>query len=410
MTLNRAGSPRKTEPRSSIGPYTRLAFFGLGAAFLILGIRLLHLTHRITTFSCYLDAGLRWRDGGPIYNNGEGMGFVYSPLIAAYFAAYTFLPVWMGKMVWLLTNEGLLAWGTYAVIREGVFRIASDRARALVLILLLPFSMASLDVAQSNSALIGLMLIAVALAARERWTLCVIALALAVYLKIYPLVLGLVLCVYAPGKVTWRLALALLSLGALSLVLQHPHYVLTQYHEWFATRAADDRRLNSAAHAPLDLWFLIVRLGHLPISERAYVALQVLSGGAIAGFALLTRGWAPGRRLAGIYLLCSSWIILLGPATESYTYAILAPAVSLALVAAFSGPAPPLTRMLAALAAGMMLAAQFKNIFFASWHSVSYNAMRPMGALILTCAVILWLREDAMWEASDSGPGCVPSA
>jgi hypothetical protein len=397
------GPSRERGHRCGFGLYTKLAFIAWAAASLVLIIRLLHLTHRATTFGVYFAAGQRWRNGEPVYASHNGMGFVYSPLCAAYFAAYSFFPMWIGGIVWLLTNIGLLVGGTYAVMRESVFNIASDRARALVLILMLPLSLPSLDVAQSNAAMIGLLLLAIAMAMRERWTLCVIAICAASYLKIYPVVLGLVLCLYQPGKVAWRLAFALLAFGILSFFLQNPHYVFAQYHDWIATRGADDRRLYSMTHAPLDLWFLIVRLGHLPLSEGAYMGLQVLSGAAIGAFCLLSSPWPPERRLAGILLLCCCWIILLGPATESYTFAILAPLVGLGIVAAFSGRASPMARALVGLSMALLISAQLKSSFFSQWRSNSFNGLRPAAALLLLGFVILWLRNDAMWNADKQG-------
>lgn len=370
---------------------------------LVLITRMLRLKHRVTLFDCYIDAGHRWRSGEPIYTSHNGMGFVYSPLSAAWFAAFTFIPVWMGKVLWLLTNIALLLGGTLAVIRKDVFPVVSDRARALVLILLLPLSMAGLDVAQSNSALIGLLLIAVAMASAESWTLCVIAICIATYLKIYPMALGLLLCLLIPGKVPWRLALAMLAFGILSLLLQNPHYVLTQFHDWIITRAADDRRLDPMRHAPLDFWYLTVRLGHFPLSERFYVALQVLSGAAIGVFCLLSSRWPLERRLAGAFLLCSCWMILLGPATESYTYAILAPAVSLGTVAAFTRKAPLINRMLVGVSLLLLLSVQVKSSLFSKWRSDSFNAMRPLAALFFLAFVILWLRDNAMWDADKQG-------
>jgi hypothetical protein len=98
-------------------------------------------------------------------------------------------------------------------------------------------------------------------------------------------------------------------------------------------------------------------------------------------------------------------VILLGPATESYTYAILAPAVSLGLVAAFSGPASKVARGLVGLSAAMMLSAQIKSSLFSGWRNDWFNGMRPAGALLLTVFVILWLREDGMWEGSGVAAG-----
>jgi hypothetical protein len=204
VTGLRPSSLNESHSHGGFGPYSKLALIGCLTAFLVMTIRLLHLKHRVNLFDCYIDAGHRWRKGEPIYTSHNGMGFVYSPLSAAWFAALSFIPVWMGRVLWLLTNIALLLGGTHAVMRENVFPVALDRARALVFILLLPLSLASLDVAQSNSALIGLLLIAVAMASAERWTLCVIAICIATYLKIYPMALGLLLCLIKPGKVAWR--------------------------------------------------------------------------------------------------------------------------------------------------------------------------------------------------------------
>ena len=396
--------PGDRSPDNGMGPWTKAAFAVWAAAFLILTIRLFHLAHRVTTFSCFIAAGRAWRHGEPIYTNHSGMGFVYSPLWAAYFAIYSYFPMRIGEIVWLLSNIILLLAGTYAVMRDGVYRIASDRGRALVLILLLPLSLASLDVAQSNSALIGLLLIATAMAMQERWTLCVIAICIASYLKIYPLVLGLVLCLYQPRKVTFRLALGLLLFGVVSLILQNPHYVLAQYREWIVTRGADDRRLNSAAHAPLDLWFLLVRLWHLPVSERAYSVLQILTGSGIAGFCLCSKRWPAGRRLAGIFLLCSGWMVLLGPATEGYTYAILAPAISLGCISAFQGRTAASPQWLVGSSTALLLSAQIRSSFFASWHNIPFDGARPTAALLFVGFAIFWLREDA--RLPNEAPAC----
>lgn len=390
-------SMRDPDRRSGLGPYTKAAFVAWAAVSVVLAVRMMHLSHRVTTYSTYVMAGTHWRDGTPIYTAHNGMGFVYGPLWAAYFAIYSFFPARIGEIAWLLTNVGLLVGGTYAAMRESVFRIRADWARGLALLLLLPLSLASLDVAQSNSALIGLLLIAVAMAMRRRWTLCVIAICLGSYLKIYPLALGLVLCVYQPRKVAWRLAAGLGGFWLLSLCLQNPHYVVTQYHDWIATRGADDRRVFSMTHAPLDLWYLIVRIGHIPMSEGAYMGLQALTGAGIAVFSIRSSHWAAGRRLAGILLLCSCWMILLGPATESYTYALLAPAVSLGLVAACGEGSGRMGRALAGLTMGLMIAAQLKSSFFPEWRSASFNGLRPAAALVLVGFVIVWLRTDAMW-------------
>lgn len=387
-----------------LATWRNLAILSWSCAIIAMGARTLD-NLRVTTITTYLLAGSHWLSGAPIYTSKTGMGFVYSPLVAACFAGLSLFPEWLGKLAWLLLNVALLLFGVILAIRHGPFRSAFKQQTAMVLAALLPLSFASLDVAQANAALIGLLLLAVTAASVERWTLCVLLIALAGYLKIYPLVLGLLFCVLQPRQVIWRFLAAISGLGLANFLLQRPGYVAMQYHGWFATRFSDDRLAYSMRHAPLDLWYLLVRLGHLPLSENGYRALQVLCGGAIAIFCGLSSrwGWTREKRLAGTFLLCCLWIILLGPATESYTYAILAPAISLGLVAAFLFNTVLWMRLLATSAFALLLLAQVRSSFFHTWGGASILALRPLAALVFLVYVLAWLRSDDMWPVATAG-------
>jgi hypothetical protein len=98
----------------------------------------------------------------------------------------------------------------------------------------------------------------------------------------------------------------------------------------------------------LDLWFLLHWVWHLPIPPKVYSAIQLGTAGALALFCAVQtwKGWAKNRILIGLFCLVSIWMTLCGPATESYTYLILAPAVVLALVQAFAAHQPSLLRAL----------------------------------------------------------------
>jgi len=47
----------------------------------------------------------------------------------------------------------------------------------------------------------------------------------------------------------------------------------------------------------------------------------------------------------------------------------------------------------------LLLCVQVKSSFSSGWRSDSFNAMRPVAALFFLAFAILWLRDDAMWDA-----------
>jgi peptidoglycan/LPS O-acetylase OafA/YrhL len=233
------------------------------------------------------------------------------------------------------------------------------------------------------------MMLSVAAFQWESWDLCAFAIALATTFKIYPIALALLLCLLRPRRLGWRIAAWLIAGALLPFALHDPQYVSNQYHAWLQTRLADNRFDYPMKDAPLDLWYLLVRLGDLPVSQRAYTALQVLGGAAIALMVLMRSRWAISTRdiLATLYLLVSVWMLLLGPATENQTYVVLAPAACLAAVQSLRNPSTA-ARILAITAFAILLAAVARNSLLPHLKSPIDMALQPVGALILLAAVL----------------------
>ena len=84
-----------------------------------------------------------------------------------------------------------------------------------------------------------------------------------------------------------------------------------------------------------DLW-LLIRLFDLPISRTAYVGLQLLSANGIALLCWYRQrsGWRENQLLVSTLALAAAWMMLLGPATESCTFVLLAPSFAWSIVAA----------------------------------------------------------------------------
>ena len=360
--------------------------------FLGLAIRTLANPNRATAFTVYRLAGIHWLNTQHLY--GDWRGFVYSPLAAVCFTPFGLLPPAWGNLCWTWLNAAIFLFGVRALMSSGIYPGIKPQCHGIVYLLLVPLVLGNLDTGQANPTVIGLVLLAVAAVPAERWGVAALCVAAATYLKIYPLAAGLILFLMAPRRLGWRLFVALIVLGFLPFLFQHWPYVFQQYHEWISTRSTDDRRLYPIKDVPLDLWFLLVRFGHLPIPGFVYSAFQVLSGGAIALFCLVGvwKAWPKERLLAGILALVSIWMTLCGPATELQTYILLAPAVVLTLVDALPSSRPLWLRTGLAVVCLLMVLAVARTSFLPSQKGLWILTIQPVAAILfLVCCLGLFL-------------------
>ena len=77
------------------------------AALLVVNARAILFSYRATSFGTYNTAGWHWMRGEDVYSHW--MGFVYSPIVAAFFAASTYVPFVVGNILWQLLN-GVTCW------------------------------------------------------------------------------------------------------------------------------------------------------------------------------------------------------------------------------------------------------------------------------------------------------------
>ena len=353
---------------------------------------------RPTSLTTYLTGGAAWSAGQPMYTNWRG--FVYPPVIGFLFSLFAHMPPVLAAILWRAITAGGLLLGMGALLRSGVFSRIPASSRGLVFIALLPLSLGNLDNAQANPLIAGLMMLSVAAFQWESWGLCAFAVALATTFKIYPVALAMLLCLLRPRQLSWRILAWLIAAALLPFAFQNSHYVSAQYHAWLQTRLADNRFQYPMKDAPLDLWYLLVRLGNLPISTRAYTALQILAGAAIAAYVLLQsrRKHPVSEILATLYLLVTVWMLLLGPATENQTYVVLAPAACIAAIQALHIPSPTV-RLLALTAFAILLAAVARNSLLPHLKSPFYMALQPIGTLFLLAAILADIRRTSTARA-----------
>jgi hypothetical protein len=352
-------------------------------------------SHQASSLTTYLAGGKAWVNSKLLYTDWRG--FVYPPVIAWFFGIFAHLPVAVAGVLWRAMTAAVFLIGLGALLRSGIFHQIPAALHGLVLVAALPLTIGNIDNAQANPLVAGLMMLSVAALQYGAWSVCAFAVALATMFKIYPIALGLLLCILRPKELWWRIAFALLVLAVAPFLVKDGHYVAGQYHAWWQSRLADDRFHYPMKDAPVDLWYVLVRLGNLPISERVYMGMQVLGGMGLAGFV-----WVRARRgadirdnLAGLYLLVSIWMLLLGPATENQTYVVLGPAACLMAVQALAGPGRMGVRIVAFAAYGLLLAAAARNSLLPHLKGPIFMAIQPVGALVLLGAVLCDLRGGA---------------
>jgi hypothetical protein len=387
-------STEKQRPTGNLGNAIVIALWSAVLLGICIRVGLVSRNHDV--FATYADAGKKWMNSQPLYSYTRG--FVYSPLIAAMFAPFAWLPLWLGGILWrTLTTSAFLA-GVFWWLKEGLHKEITPSRYWLVFLFILPLSLGNFNNGQVNPLITGLLMIAIVAAHRRQWTLCAVCLGLTTYLKIYPLSLGLLLVLLYPRQLGWRLLVTLLLMGAFTFALQQPGYVLEQYQRWFGTRAADDRRMNMDI-APRD-FAMLLRALHIDLSSRIFLLLQLAAGAAAAAVCIYgrIRGWSEDRLLVALLTLGTCWMLLFGPSTEDATYAMIAPPLALALVEAFAQMFPGWMRTLVCASYAVLLAGLALNAFFSLKKTPYTMSVQPLGALMFLAYTVFWIFSSSFWK------------
>jgi hypothetical protein len=344
--------------------------------------------HRRSLYPIFATAAQRWTAGEELYRR-ESEAYRYSPAVAAFFVPFGLLPDGPANVLWRLLGAaaflGGLAWWSRAVLPAHLSRTV----RALLFVLAAPLAVGNLHNGQANLHVIGLMLLAAAAVARERFTLAAAAIAVATLFKIYPIALGLLFVVLYPRRLGVRLALALAVGLLVPFLLQRPDYVAGQYAGWLRHLERNDRQLLEP-----QLWYrdlrLLCRVWIAPLGYQSYQVVEAVAGAALAGLALLLkRAGAPRRWLINLLLgLACCWMTVLGPATESATYALLSPVAAWLILSAFTGEHPLLVRGLFVAGVGFLVFGQATAVI-AGAKPLQLLGPQPFGGLLLMLGLLL---------------------
>jgi hypothetical protein len=378
--------------------WTVTAWISWAVALLILVVRFCPGCPRAYAFNDYMLAGSHWIHGEYLYANWRG--FIYSPITAAFFAPFACLPPAVAYILWLLLNVAVLLGGLATLLQTTFVSVINRAYGGIIYLLLLPFALGNLEVGQANALVIGLLMFSVAAVRVERWNTAALCVAIPTFFKIYPLAIGMLICAIAPRRFGWRLLIALVLLGAAPFLFQHWFYVSDQYHAWVTTRTSDDRLNYSINYVPLDLWFLLRFVGHLPIPSWFYTLIQLGTGAGLALFCIWGkwRHWRTERVLGALFFLGSIWMVLCGPATESHTYLLLAPALVLGLVQSFNRWHPAWLRAMVCATCVLQFVYHITKTSYLFHLTAQWiHSAQPISALLLLGYGFYWLLNDSFW-------------
>jgi Glycosyltransferase family 87 len=362
-------------------------------------------SHRQYAFNDYMLAGWHWMHGEYLYTNWRG--FIYSPVTASFFAPFACLPPRLAYSLWLVTNAGVFLGGLAALFKTNLFPGFSQKCVGIAYLLLLPLVLGNLDVGQANPLIAGCLMFAIAAVRVERWNIAALCVAIPILFKIYPLAVGMLICVIAPRQFAWRLLVALLLLAVLPFLFQHWSYVSNQYHAWIETRIADNRIHYPEKYVPIDLWYLLHWVCRLPIQPWFYSLIQAGTGGAMALLCIWGRWkkWNSERLLIGLFFLGSVWMPLCGPSTESHTYLLMAPALILALVRSYHERQSALLCALLSLAFAIQLINHdSRTLYLFHFTQRWVFSAQPVSAFLFLSYCVYWLLNGSFWPANAVEP------
>jgi len=364
--------------------WTRLAVAVWVLFAVVLALHAFFFPQAHNVYQIYAPASRNWWTGRDMYAR-PGDCYRYSPLFAVALTPVAALPDSLGSALWKALNVTVYGVGLGAWARR-VTPVLGRNEKAVLFLLVIPGSMDSMYNGQANLVMLGSALLGLADAAGRRWNRAAGWMALATLIKGYPLALALLLSALYPRRFAPRFAAAL-SIGLIfPFAVQRPDYVWSQYESW-AAHLTESTVILRERHRSID--HLLEICGH-PITPQAYILLGAIAGLAVFGLWMLRIRRTRDRRerLTWAFLLYSGWVVLFGPATESCTYAVAAPAVAWLLIEAFRKKSAWLAR--GTLLASLILMGPLVTDLFGTTirNFANEHGSQPLGALVL-CLYLL---------------------
>lgn len=281
----------------------------------------------------YRQAGMNWLAERDLYTYQPGLDVYRNPpIFADAFTLVNVLPEKTGALLWRGVSVVVLLAGLAVFLRTTASQL-TPRQQAWAFCAAVPLALISLNNGQVNVLLTGSVLLAGAAFARNRYAATAICITLAIWLKLYPISLGLLLVLLAPRALAWRFSLGILIGGLIPFLFTSPEYVLAMYKSYAQYLQHEDRTYSFLSQVQRD-WTIIPRqwLGLIPPPEVTR-GVSLLVAAMCAGLVLTCcRGMERPRAAQVAVGLACIWMTLFGPATEIPTYTLIIPVLCVAVV------------------------------------------------------------------------------
>ena len=367
---------------------TPIASFAIWAALLIaILVRGYLMPQRNSVYPIFANAAREWTQGIDIYDKtvprAELDRFRYAPIIAVGFTPLALLPDSLGGVLWRLCNTAVFLAGLFYFARA-VFPGAANLHQNAVPVLgwlLFPMCVGNVNNGQPNILIAGCLLLAATATLRLRLNLAAFCLAVPVLIKVYPVSVAALFVLVQP-RLGWRVVVWVALGCLLPFALQDPASITRAYASWITQVGSENRHLLTLDNTYRDVHALIRAAGpHL--DERTYMILQLAMAGLVAAVVLRGHrlGWSTAHHLRAAFDLGCCWIILFGPATESATYALLAPTMALAVWEAMQDGQPAWKRWWAFITVALFVSTALIAMMGAG-KMVSF-VLLPLGGLLV---------------------------
>ena len=337
-----------------------------------------------TVVPIYLAAGERWLHGESLYGPAQLLDVYRNPpVVAAGFATLTPLPEKLAGLIVRGVGVALFLTGLRRVRRELLPEWGPSRVGWLFALAVIP-AVPAANNGQLNLHLAALAFHGVASAAAGRWSASAAWIGVAVWVKVYPLSLGLLVALVAPPRYAVTLVGVVLLGGLLPFALDDLATASTQYAEYAHYLKIDDRTHDDLSRVPRD-WTAIPRawLGWVsPEPVTKAVSLAVATG--LAVLMLVRRRRPSGQSLLAALVGSHVWMMAFGPATEMNTYSLLAAVAPLVLLT------PGISRSNRALAVAgyALLAVTVLRGMFPNDRDFNVLGPQALGAVLLAVAYL----------------------
>jgi hypothetical protein len=354
----------------------------------VICVRSFLMPERSSVYPIFRAAAQSWLRGEDTYRELLHDQYRYAPPATVLLVPFAALPDSLGGALWRLVGMaaymGALLWWMRAVLPRQV----SPREMAAISLLILMFSLSNLNNGQSNVLVLAAILATVAGVAERRWRLAAAAATLACVFKGYPLAIALLLAALFPRRFAGYFVVVLLLGLALPFFCQQPSYVVEQYHGWIDHFRRDTRQeRDDGTYRDVRL---LLRKGGITISDGSFLALQLGCGAGILSVCWLGRqsGWSRRQLLVTALDLGCCWMVLVGPATESCTYMLLAPSLAWSVFEAWQLPRNYSSLGFLMLGSALLLACSIA-CWFPGGRFVGSVGLHPLGGLFILAGFLL---------------------